>query len=333
MHETESEWGHGGAFMLPGHDSPVPGWLLQVPPDQSRIRVDAFVCARVPRLSRSRASRLTFLEHPSGKRLKKSALVSPGQHILAIRPIPDVDAVIAQKPAVLWENNEWCVINKPPMIATHPSASYFKRTVTYWLRTQGYTHIQTTHRLDVETSGLLLCGKTPEAVRLASDAFSSQTVEKSYLAILDGIASKDHWCVDTPLGFDETSRIPIKMGVGTLAASTRFEVLARGDCYSLVHARPHGGRQHQIRVHASLSGLPLVGDKLYGPDEDFFVHRHTELDAEKLARLGHWRHALHAMRLSTDFLPKVFEIGPPQDWFEIKGIAPILSECFGNNLP
>ena len=275
----------------------------------------------------------TFLEHPSGKRLKKSSLVYPGQHVLAIRPIPDADAVIAQEPSVLWEDKDWCMLNKPPLMATHPSASYFKRTVTYWLRTQGYTHIQTTHRLDVETSGLLLCGKTPEAVRRASDAFAAHKVEKSYLAILDGVAAEDYWCVDVPLGFDAASRIPIKMGVGTLAASTGFKVLARGNACSLVLASPHGGRQHQIRVHASLSGLPLVGDKLYGPDEDFFVKRHTQLAAEELSRLGHWRHALHATRLSADFLPKVFEIGPPQDWFEIKGIAPILQEHFGNNLP
>ena len=333
MNETDSEWGHGGTFMLPGHDSPVPGWLLQVPPDQSGIRVDAFVCTRVPRLSRSRASRLTFLEHPSGKRLKKSSLVYPGQHILAIRPIPDSDAVIAFEPSVVWEDHDWCVLNKPPMMATHPSASYFKRTVTYWLRSHGYTQIQTAHRLDVETSGLLLCGKNPQVVRLASDAFAAQTVEKSYWAILDGVAPEDHWQVDTPLGFDTTSRIPIKMGIGTLTASTRFTVLAREARYSLVEACPHGGRQHQIRVHASLSGLPLVGDKLYGPDEEFFVHRHTKLDAKQLARLGHWRHALHSARISATFLPKVFEVGPPRDWFEIKGIAPILTEVFGNSLP
>ena len=57
MNETDSDWGHGGTFVLPGRDSPVPGWLLQVPPDQLGMRVDAFVCTRVPRLSRSRAGR------------------------------------------------------------------------------------------------------------------------------------------------------------------------------------------------------------------------------------------------------------------------------------
>ena len=332
MKETPSELGQGGIFQLPGEPLPVPGWLLQVPPDANSMRVDAFVCARVPRLSRSRASRLRLYDHQSGRTLKKSSLVTPGQYILAIRPTPDETAQIDYKPKLIWENELWCLINKPPMMATHPSASYFKRTVTYWLRCQGLQHVQSVHRLDVETSGLLLCGKTTDAVRLGSDAFAAHNVRKDYLAVLDVRVPKgeDGWCVDTPLGFDSESQVPIKMGVGTLSAKTHFKVLKRGSRRTLVQATPTGGRQHQIRVHAQLSGMPLVGDKLYGPDERFFLNRRRSLCERDLEALGHWRHALHAYRLSASFLPQTFEIEMPQDWNEIRGIQDYFLEGSGN---
>jgi 23S rRNA pseudouridine1911/1915/1917 synthase len=332
MQQTPSELGQGGIFQLPGDSVPVPGWLLQVPPDSNAMRVDAFVCARVPRLSRSRASRLRLYDHETGRTLKKSSLVTPGQHILAIRPTPDEDAHINDEPRIVWEDDLWCLLNKPPMMATHPSASYFKRTVTYWLRCQGLQHMQSVHRLDVETSGLLLFGKTPDAVRLGSDAFAAHDVCKDYLAVLDVRVptGTERWCVDTPLGFDAESRVPIKMGVGTLSAATHFKVLKRGSRRTLVQASPMGGRQHQIRVHAQLCGMPLVGDKLYGPDERFFLNRRKPLLDADLESLGHWRHALHAYRLSASFLPQVFETAMPEDWNEIRGIHDYFLDVSGN---
>jgi 23S rRNA pseudouridine1911/1915/1917 synthase len=332
MQETPSDLGQGGIFQIFGDSTPVPGWLLQVPPDLNGMRVDAFVCARVPRLSRSRASRLRLFDYESGRILKKSALVTPGQQVLAIRPTPDEDAEVVHQPRIVWQNEQWCLLDKPPMMATHPSASYFKRTVAYWLRCQGFKHMQSVHRLDVETSGLLLCGKTIEAVRLGSDAFAAHEVRKDYLAVLDTRVptDMDTWRVDTPLGFDSTSTVPIKMGVGNLSATTHFQVLKRGAHRTLVQASPKGGRQHQIRVHAQLCGMPLVGDKLYGPDERFFLNRRQPLIESDLEALGHWRHALHAHRLCASFLPQTFEIPSPEDWSEIRGIRDYAPDLKGN---
>lgn len=324
MHKTESDLGQGGIFQLPGEQTPVPGWLLQVPPDSKGERVDSFVCTRVPRLSRSRAGRLRLYDHLSGRVLKKSTSVTPGQWILAIRPVPDQDAELRRFPHIIWENELWCLLNKPPGMATHPSASYFKRTVSYWLRCQGYQHMQSVHRLDVETSGLLLCAKTSDTVRIGSEAFAQQTVRKDYLAVLDAPAPAEHWHIDTPLGFDQDSDIPIKMGPGHLPATTHFKVLKKGLNRTLVQATPEGGRQHQIRVHAQLGGTPLVGDKLYGPNERFFLNRRTPMTELDLETLGHWRHALHAYRLSAGFLPQIFETGMPKDWNEIRGLRDYL---------
>ena len=326
MHTTQSDLGQGGIFQLPGEHTPVPGWLLQVPPDMKGVRVDAFVCARVPRLSRSRAGRLRLYDHQSGRVLKKSTVVLPGQWILAIRPIPDDNAQVEFVPSIVWENDQWCLLNKPPGMATHPSASYFKRTVSYWLRCRGYEHMQSVHRLDVETSGLLLCAKTSDAVRVGSDAFAQQRVKKDYLAVIDANAPADEWRIDTPLGFDESSDIPIKMGRGQLSAVTHFKVLKRGQHRTLVQATPQGGRQHQIRVHAQLGGTPLVGDKLYGPDERFFLDRRTPMTESELETLGHWRHAVHAYSLSASCIRIIFDTTVPRDWNEIRGIRDFLNQ-------
>ena len=148
---------------------------------------------------------------------------------------------------------------------------------------------------------------------------------------MEGIPEKDKWTVDTPLGFDATSRVPIKMGVGTLPAETIFTVLDRGFDRTLPSATPHGGRQHQIRIHARLSGFPLVGDKLYGPNESFFLNRTQPLTELDLRILGHWRQTLHAYRLSAEFLPQSFEISPPKDWLNIRGI-PDLSPYFSRHV-
>ena len=106
MHTPQSDLGQGGIFQLPGEKAPVPGWLLQVPPDLKGERVDTFVCTRVPRLSRSRASRLRLLDHQTGRSLKKSSLVTPGQWILAIRPVPDLDAQITMQPSIVWDDGQ-----------------------------------------------------------------------------------------------------------------------------------------------------------------------------------------------------------------------------------
>lgn len=320
MENTQSTLGHGGIFQLPGETEPLPGWSLEVSPDMVGLRADAFVAARIPRLSRSRASRLRLIDLRTQKNLKKSVKVELGQRILAIRPIPDAPPIRSLTPKIVWENEDWCVLNKPPTLATHPSASYFRRTVSYWLRTQGHTHMQSVHRLDVETSGLLVCGKHPAAVKKGSDAFADQQVDKRYLAIVEGVSMSDTWVVDSPLGFDATSRVPIKMGLGKLAARTRFTVRQRGTFRTLVEAVPEGGRQHQIRVHASLCGYPLVGDKLYGPDEHYFLQRDSSLSQAALNTLGHWRHTLHAYRLAADFLPLPLEVSLPKDWSNINGI-------------
>jgi len=292
-----------------------PGWLLEVDPASDGLRLDRFIAARIPRLSRARAARLHVvdIDQPQ-KALRKSTAVRTGQKIWASRPVPD-QWPTGPEPTVLYENDGLLVLDKPPNWAVHPSASRFLSTVTHWLNMRQFGHYQPAHRLDVETSGILVCA-APHRVRHVSDCFAQRRAQKIYLAVVEGLPNAPEWQVKTPLGFDTRTGIRLKMGRGDLPAETHFRVRQTGTTRTLLEARPITGRQHQIRVHAQFSGQSLVGDKLYGMDDGlFFASKERALTAAEWASLGHTRHALHASQISLTLCDKVhtFESPIPED--------------------
>ncbi len=270
-----------------------PGWTLLVDPVSAGLRLDRFIAARIPRLSRARAARLEVRDLDSDRILKKSQTVREGQRLFVARPVPDADLPVPE-PRVLFEDDELIVLNKPAGLATHPTASRWRSTVTTWLRGRA----EPGHRLDIETSGVLLCTKQ-RAVDVALKAdFAAGAVHKTYWAVVSGTPEWRQQVSEQPLGFDATSAVRLKMGPGELPAQTRFRVLRRSGGRALVEASPRSGRQHQIRVHLALLGHPIVGDKLYGPDEALFLRNlEAPLGPEDLRTLGHPRQALHALRL------------------------------------
>lgn len=215
---------------------------------------------------------------------------------------------------VLAESDDWLVVVKPPHIEVHPSKPNGRRTLWDGLRellafeiaNGGQVSIVT--RLDRETSGLTLIAKHRAAARWLHEEMKARAFEKEYLAIVWGWPAADNFTVEAPIlrkGERESSRIHLKQMVhadGALA-QTRFALEQRyvdrkGSRFSLLRAFPHTGRMHQIRVHAAHAGLPVVGDKLYGPDEgcylEFIETGWTPTLAERLLLP---RHALHASRL------------------------------------
>ena len=278
------------------------GWLLLVDGGAAGQRLDVFLAARIRRLSRSRAARLRVVDLDAPERaLKKNDRIRGGQRLWVERPLPDGDAQIVA-PVVLHVDDDLLVLAKPPDLAVHPTASRFVRTVTSWLTEvtpAGAPKPEPAHRLDVETSGLLICGRHTLALRTLQQLFSGHEVQKRYRAVVEGRPTWDTQIIDQPLGFAQDSAVNIKMGKGDLPAVTRLRVIARGPRRSLVEAEPISGRQHQIRVHLALLGFPIVGDKLYGPDERLFLaHLDRALTEEELAVLGHPRQALHAYEVA-----------------------------------
>ena len=294
-----------------------------VDPESDGLRVDRFLSTRIRRLSRARAARLEVFDLDAPDQpLKKSASVRAGQRLWARRPVPDADATLVA-PSVIYEDEAVLVLDKPAGLAVHPTASRYRTTVTHWLASRpNSAGVEPAHRLDVETSGVLLCGKGHSTVRALRLAFAEGKPSKAYLAVVEGLPTTDAWTMDTALGFATDSAVRIKMGHGDKPARTDFRVRARGRGRALVEAHPVTGRQHQVRVHCAMAGHPIVGDKLYGPDEALFLaHLERALTGAEMARLGHHRQALHAWRLEVSLAGRdlAFEAACPASFSALYG--------------
>ena len=140
------------------------------------------------------------------------------------------------------------------------------RTREFWARSRNLRFLRYIHRLDAETTGVLLLGKSAGVVSALGRLFETRAVEKTYLAVVEGIPKEGHWTCRAKLGPDPAMKGRMKSDPRDgKEAETEFHVVASQNRKSLIEARPRTGRTHQIRVHLLLSGHPVVGDVLYNP--------------------------------------------------------------------
>lgn len=217
---------------------------------------------------------------------------------------------------VIDESADWLVVNKPPFLEAHPSKPNGKVTLwdglrellAYELVNGGQVSI--INRLDRETSGLTLVAKHRAAARSLHRQMEGRRVEKEYLALVWGWPEQEAFTIDAPIlrqGTRLPSPIHLKQAVHPdgAVARTRFQVectftleTSNGSRFALVRAFPETGRMHQIRVHLSHAGYPVVGDKIYGPDEQCYLEFiRTGWTPELGSRLLLPRHALHSTAL------------------------------------
>jgi 23S rRNA pseudouridine1911/1915/1917 synthase len=279
-----------------------------VEPNYAGWRLDRYLCEKIKRASRTRVQEiiendLVFDEQPPRK-LKPSTLVWPGltfQLRRRVREEPSVPS--ADQIEIIHEDDALLVVNKPAGLPIHPTARYHHNTLVEQLKLRlgPDSRADPAHRLDRETSGLLVCGKTLEACQRLMRSFVDGSVDKQYLAIVEGQPRLDEFEVDAPIA-EGTELIRIAVRIDPREgkpATTRFVVERRferdGEPFALLRCFPLTGRQHQIRIHAQHAGHPLVGDKMYGPDPGYFdrFSKHA-LEAEAWAKLRLPRQALHA---------------------------------------
>jgi len=135
----------------------------------------------------------------------------------------------------------------------------------FWARSRGLKFLRHVHRLDADTSGVLLFAKSPGVVKIFFDFFEGRKMEKTYLAVVVGAPKQPEWICQLKLAPDKKRFRKMKVdGHFGKESETRFKLLETRGSFSLIEAKPITGRTHQIRVHLAESGLPIVGDELYG---------------------------------------------------------------------
>jgi len=274
-----------------------------VPRELAGLRLDRFIQTRIPRLSRTRANEIVraCAYRQDGRKRRPSERVRAGEIVILVRPSFEEPAVPTEFDT-LYEDEALLVVDKPPGLPVHPSASYHKHTLTYLLRErypEQTPHLA--HRLDRETSGVLVCAKTLEDERSVKGQFERRETAKTYLAIVEGLPEIEEGTIDRPMGRpDEGLHLLMEVREDGSPAQTGYRVVARAAAHALVELHPRTGRQHQLRVHLAAIGHPIVADKLYGPEgpAPFYEYvEQREVTPALEARLGHPRQALHAHRL------------------------------------
>jgi 23S rRNA pseudouridine1911/1915/1917 synthase len=246
--------------------------------DDKGKRLDIYLSEQLARdYTRSQIKRFIekgFVE-VSGKVKKPNYQIKEKDSIKIILSRPEAKVILPEKIPldIVYEDTDIIVLDKPSGMVVHPGAGNAKHTLVNALMfhaKQGLARIDSNrpgivHRLDKEVSGLMVVAKTDSAYSSLVDAFKKKTIHKTYIAFVEGILTQDRGCLELPIG--RSTRDRKKMAVkffNSKQALTDFRVLKRLEGFTKLQLNIHTGRTHQIRVHMSYMGHPIMGDVKYG---------------------------------------------------------------------
>ena len=271
-------------------------------------RVDSFLAKMSAEdedsLSRSAAAKLCDdgKVTVSGKAVKKNYLLREGETVTVVRPEPLPDEVLPENIPldVIYEDSDIIVINKPKGMVVHPAPGNMTGTLVSALlyhcgdSLSGIGGVQRpgiVHRIDKDTSGLLVVAKNDTAHRSLSEQIALHTAYRRYMALSVGSPREESGTVDAPIGRHPVDRKRMAIVQGGREAVTHWTVKERFHGMSLIECKLETGRTHQIRVHLSSIGHPVLGDSVYGGDKCRAAKEHAKFISGQ---------CLHAYRLELD---------------------------------
>ncbi|HSB67589.1 MAG TPA: RluA family pseudouridine synthase, partial [Anaerolineales bacterium] len=280
-------------------------------------RLDKVLVSELPEFSRTRLQALIengYITVDGSVVYKSGLLIRQGATIQVIIPPPEPSDLVPEAIPlhIVFENADLMVVNKPAGMVVHPAAGHFSGTLVHaalahapeMVGIGGEKRPGVVHRLDRDTSGLILLAKNDQAHRLLQDQFRLRKSLKTYIALVDGKPPTPFGRIEAPVGRDPKHRkLMTVMGVkkGREAVS-EYRTLETFKDHTLLEVHPLTGRTHQIRVHLKFIGCPVAGDTVYG-------HRHPTIDLD--------RQFLHAARLTIllpgQTTPRTFEAPLPDE--------------------
>jgi 23S rRNA pseudouridine1911/1915/1917 synthase len=262
--------------------------IFTVGPGQGKVRLDKLLSSQIPDLSRSKIASLIKkgFVRVNQQSLKGSYLLSAGDRVEIEIPAVDKELKPYKKTIlVLWEDDALLAIYKPQGLVVHPHGQNKDKTLVNALLYMGkqLSDIDperpgVVHRLDKETSGVMVLAKNNIAHQALVEQFKNRQIQKEYYALVWGQPKNDKFEINLSLRRNKKNRLKMEVGLsGSKTAQTKAEVLQRLDKMTLLSVSPKTGRMHQIRVHLRFLGYPIVGDKKYGKKDNYknlFLHAH-----------------------------------------------------------
>lgn len=263
------------------------------------MRLDKFVADALPDLSRTWLQTLITDGNllVDGQQRRAAFKMTPGQIVTVA--LPDVEPTKIEPEDipldVIFENDDVLVINKPAGMVVHPAAGHASGTLVNavlhhapGISIQGSTRPGIVHRLDKDTSGVMVVAKTDRAQTALAEQWQSRSVDKRYKALVAGVVEEDEATIDAPVGRNAANRQQLTTTRTGRDAVTHFTVAERLAETTVLNLQIETGRTHQIRVHLNFIGYPVVGDALYG----------NKVSARIAEEVGAKRQFLHASELS-----------------------------------